>query len=82
MSGCPTTEDNALIFDYQKLIESKGYEVVCYTRDKYFQSGQLNKIRLDIMQSSAMVVFSLKQLRINKATYRPGTPEKDIWDEK
>lgn len=80
--GCATTEDNALIFDYRKLIESKGYEVVCYTRDKYPQFGQLNKIRLDIMQSSAMVVFGLKQLRIDKATYRPGTPEEDIWDKK
>lgn len=80
--GCASTEDNVLIYDFRKLIESKGYEVVCYTRDKYPQFGQLNKIRLDIMRSSAMVVFGLKQLRIDKATYRPGTKEEDVWDKK
>ena len=34
------------------------------------------------MQSSAMVVFSLKQLRINKKLIDIRIAEKDIWDEK
>ena len=57
------------------------YNVICYTRDQYPQYGQLNRIRHDIMQSSGMVVFGLKQIRVDKATYRPSTEEEQKWEE-
>ena len=42
----------------------------------------VNKIRRDVLQSSAMVVFGLKQVQIDKAVYRPGTPEEEMWEKR
>ncbi len=80
--GCTNTEDNVLIHEYQKMVENLGYDVIYYTRDQYPKFGQLNKIRLDIMQSSAMIVFGLKQIAIKKGVYRPGTDEENKFDNK
>ena len=80
--GCTSAEENAIIDGYRKVLESMGYNVVCYSRDQYPQFGQLNKIRKDILQSSAMIVFGLKQLHINKAIFRPNTKEEETWDNK
>ena len=80
--GCTSMEDNALINEYRKVIEDMNYNVVCYSRDQYPQFGQLNKVRLDILQSSAMMVFGFKQIHIDKATFRPNTKEEEIWEKK
>ncbi len=80
--GCSNAEDNALINDYQKTLECMGYNVIYYTRDQYPKFGQLNKIRLDIMKSSAMIVFGLKQLEIKNGAYRPGTNEAKLFENK
>lgn len=80
--GCTSIKDSILISEYKKLIEGLQYNVICYTRDQYPQFGQLNKIRLDIMQSSAMIVFGLKQLEIKHGTFRPGTSEENEWNKK
>ena len=80
--GCASIEDNALVNEYKNKLEAMHYEVKCYTRDKYPKFGQLNKIRKDILQSSAMVVFGLKQIKIEKATFRPNTDEETVWVER
>ena len=80
--GCTSADDNALINEYRKLIEEMNYNVIYYTRDQYPQYGQLNKVRKDILQSSAMLVFGFKQIHIDKATYRPNTKEEEIWEKK
>lgn len=80
--GCVSIEDSSIIAQYKKEITNLGYNVICYTRDKYPQFGQINKIRLDIMKSSAMIVFGLKQLKLDKAIYRPGTEEQNDWSTK
>ena len=78
--GCTIADNNSIISQYRKLLEGLNYNVVCYTRDQYPQFGQLNKIRKDILQSAAMVVFGFKQIRIDKATFRPGTKEEVKWE--
>lgn len=80
--GCTNIKDNAIISEYKKMIEELQYEVICYSRDQYPQFGQLNKIKLDVMRSSAMIVFGLKQLRIEQGTFRPETSEEDKWNMK
>ena len=80
--GCRKIKDSALISEYKKIIENLGYNVICYTRDQYPQFGQINKIRLDIIQSSGMIVFGLKQLKIEKGTLKPGTSEENEWNMK
>lgn len=80
--GCTSMEDNVLIARYRTLLEGMGYNVISYNRDQYPQFGQLNKIRKDVLQSSAMVVFGFKQLRIEKAVFRPDTKEEEIWERK
>lgn len=80
--GCTGADDDALIKEYRKVIEDLNYEVVCYSRDQYPQFGQLNKVRQDIQQASAMLVFGFKQIRIDKATFRPNTKEEEIWEKK
>ena len=80
--GCTSAEDNALISEYRKKLEDMNYNVVCYTRDQYPQFGQLNKVRKDILQSAAMLVFGFKQIRIDKAIFRPNTKEEEVWEKK
>lgn len=80
--GCTNAENNALICEYRKLLEDMKYNVICYTRDQYPQFGQLNKVRKDILQSSAMLVFGFKQIRIDKAIFRPNTKEEETWEKK
>ncbi|MBQ2808491.1 MAG: pentapeptide repeat-containing protein [Bacteroidaceae bacterium] len=75
--GCCNIEDNATILSYKRMIEELGYETFYYTRDQYPQFGQLNKIRLEVMKSAGMIVFGLKQLKIEKGTFRPGTKEEN-----
>lgn len=80
--GCTSAEDNAIIDGYRKVLENLNYNVVCYTRDQYPQFGQLNKVRKDILQSAAMVVFGFRQIHIDKAIFRPATKEETIWENK
>lgn len=80
--GCTSADDSALINEYRKVIEGLNFEVVCYSRDQYPQFGQLNKVRQDIQRASAMLVFGFKQIRIDKATFRPNTKEEEIWEKK
>lgn len=79
--GCASLEDNALIYEYRKLLEDLGYNVISYTRDQYPEYGQLNKIRHDMLQSSAVIVFGLKQIKVEKAIYRPETAEEEQWND-
>ena len=79
--GCTNAEDNSIIDRYRKELEKLNYNVICYSRDQYPQFGQLNKVRKDILQSAAMVVFGFKQIHIDKATYRPGTKEEAVWED-
>ena len=80
--GCASAEDNALISEYRKVLEQMNYNVICYARDQYPQFGQLNKVRKDILQSAAMLVFGFKQIRIDKAIFRPNTKEEEIWEKR
>lgn len=80
--GCASAEDYAIIGEYRKVLEGLRYNVIYYNRDQYPQFGQLNRVRKDILQSSAMVVFGFKQIRIERATFRPNTKEEEIWEKR
>ena len=75
-------DDELLTKDFKEVLERKGYEVIYYTIDEYPRFGQFNKVREDIMRSTGMVAFGLKQLNIHTATYRPDTQDKEEWSEK
>ena len=82
MPGVMSKSDEFLTKDYKRILEKRGYSVIYYTSDKYPQFGQFNKVRADILRSSGMVAFGLKQLNIQKASYRPNTIEEAKWEEK
>lgn len=82
MPGKLTKEDELLTKDIKTTLEGKGYKVIYYKRDQYPNFGQFNQVRESIAHSSAMVAFGLKQLNIEKASYRPGTEEERSWDGK
>ena len=82
MPGVMPKTDEFLTKEYKRILEKRGYSVIYYTSDKYPQFGQFNKIRADILRSSGMVAFGLKQLNIQKASYRPNTTEEAKWEEK
>ncbi len=75
MPGIMSKNDESLTKEYKKILEKRGYNVIYYTSDKYPQFGQFNKVRADILRSSGMIAFGLKQLNIKKASYRPNTIE-------
>ena len=82
MPGVVTKEDEILTKDYKQVLESKGYEIIFYYRDIYPSYGQFNRVKEDIQRSVGMVAFGLKQINIEKAIYRPGTTESEIWENK
>ena len=82
MPGVMSKEDELMTKDYKQLLEKKGYEVVYYKYDDYPQFGQFNKVRHEIMRSSGMIAFGLKQINIHKASYRPGTQSEEEWEDK
>lgn len=82
MPGMMSKEDEIMTKDFKKTLEKKGFEVIYYTKDDYPRFGQFNRVRKDIMRSTGMVAFGLKQLNIQQATYRPGTPDEEKWKEK
>lgn len=82
MPGIMSKEDELMTKDFKRLLEEKGYEVIYYKSDEYPRFGQFNKVRHDIMRSTGMIAFGLKQLNIHKASYRPGTQKEEEWKEK
>lgn len=82
MPGIMSKNDESLTKEYKKILEKRGCDVIYYTSDKYPQFGQFNKVRADILRSSGMIAFGLKQLNIKKASYRPNTIEEANWEEK
>lgn len=82
MPGIMSKNDESLTKEYKKILEKRGFDVIYYTSDKYPQFGQFNKVRADILRSSGMIAFGLKQLNIKKASYRPNTIEEANWEEK
>lgn len=82
MPGVVTKEDEILTNDYKRILESKGYEIIFYNRDIYPSYGQFNRVKEEIQRSVGMIAFGLKQINIEKATYRPDTTEKEIWENK
>lgn len=82
MPGVMSREDELLTKDYKEMLERKGFEVIYYTIDEYPRFGQFNRVRQDIMRSTGMIAFGLKQINIHTATYRPDTRDKQEWSEK
>ena len=82
MPGVMSKEDELMTKDFKQLLEEKGFEVIYYKRDDYPRFGQFNRVRQDILRSSGMIAFGLKQLNIHKASYRPGTLNEEEWKEK
>ncbi len=82
MPGIMSKEDELITKDFKELLEEKGFEVVYYKSDDYPRFGQFNKVRHDIMRSSGMIAFGLKQINIHKASYRPGTQDAEEWTER
>lgn len=82
MPGIMSKEDELMTKDFKKMLEDKGFEVIYYKSDDYPRFGQFNRVRHDIMHSSGMIAFGLKQINIHKASYRPGTQDEEEWEEK
>ena len=82
MPGVMSKADELMTKDFKEMLEEKGFEVIYYKSDDYPRFGQFNRVRHDIMRSSGMIAFGLKQLNIHKASYRPGTQEAEEWEEK
>lgn len=82
MPGTMSKEDEIMTKDFKKMLEGNGFEVIYYTRDDYPRFGQFNRVRKDILRSSGMVAFGLKQINIQEGRYRPGTPDEEEWREK
>ncbi len=82
MPGILNKEDEVLTNDYKRILDSKGYEVIFYNRDLYPSYGQFNRVKEAIQRSVGMVAFGLKQIHIDKGTFRPGTQECENWNNK
>ena len=82
MPGVMSKDDELMTKDFKQMMEGKGFDVIYYKSDEYPRFGQFNKVRHDIMRSSGMIAFGLKQLNIHKASYRPGTNDHQEWEEK
>lgn len=75
MPGILRREEELIVKEYQRFLAERGYEVICYSRDKYPKYGQLNKVRLGVMGSVGMIAFGFKQINIIEGKYRPNTNE-------
>lgn len=82
MPGVMSKQDEIMTKDFKRILEERGFEVIYYKSDKYPRFGQFNRVRTSIMRSCAMVAFGLKQINIEKASYRPGTESETEWADK
>lgn len=82
MPGQMKKEQEILTLKHKEYLIEKDYNVVYYTPDKYPGYGQFDRVLHDIKQSTAMIVFGFKQLKIEKALYREGTKDEAIWNDK
>ena len=73
MPGKLRIEDSLMIRSVRDHLQQEGYEVCFYERGEYRMFGQLGNIRTLVQQCDGMIVFGLKQLHIEKATFRPAT---------
>ncbi len=74
MPGQMSKEDEILTKDYKVYLEDElHYEVIYYQKDEYPEFGQFNKIRQSIQNSSAMIAFGFKQIRIKEGISHPNT---------
>lgn len=73
MPGNMSKGDELMTKTYCDDLEKKGYQVEYYKRDDYPEFGQFTKIKESIMESSAMIVFGLKQVTIERGKYYPMT---------
>lgn len=83
MPGCMSREEQLLVLEFKRLLESKHHTVIYYTRDCYPHFGQFNKIKQGMMESCAMIAFGFKQTHIRLGEHRPGSSEAaplaDVW---
>ncbi len=84
MPGQLTPQDSAVTEAYYDYLANKcGFNVLYYTADHYPEYGQLGKVRTAVDQADGMVAFGMKQIHIEKGTYRPGMePGNDTLDDK
>lgn len=71
MPGYMSKNDEITISAYRKYLESRGFEVIDYTRDPYPHFGQLSQVRDSICKCCGMIAFGTKQTFIKEGTYRP-----------
>lgn len=82
MPGKLRIEDSLMIRSVRDHLQQEGYEVCFYERGEYRMFGQLGNIRTLVQQCDGMIVFGLKQLHIEKATFRPATDECETWSDR
>ena len=82
MPGVMKKEEEILTKEYQKLLMGRGYDVIYYSPDKYPGFGQFEKVKADINNSAAMIVFGYKQVHVDKGICRQGTKDESIMDGK
>lgn len=75
MPGILRKEEELIIKEYHRFLSERGYEVLCYSRDNYPKYGQLNRVRLGVIESVGMIAFGFKQINIIEGKYRPNTTE-------
>lgn len=82
MPGNMSMGDELLTKSYRDDLKRKGYEVEYYKKDDYPEFGQFTKIKESIMESSAMVVFGLKQVKVEQGKLYPNTSSERSMGEK
>ena len=82
MPGVMKKDEEILTKEYKLVMEGRGYNVIYYTPDKYPGFGQFDKVKGDIGESVAMIVFGFKQVQVEKGTCRPGTKDEHKMDDK
>ena len=82
MPGKLRIEESLMIRSVRDYLQQEGYDVHFYERSEYRKFGQLGNIRTLIQQCDGMIVFGLKQLHIEKATFRPATDECETWNDR
>ena len=80
MPGTMTKADGILVAEYKRILTRLGFNVIYYTRDTYPMFGQLGRVRQSIRECAGIVAFGFKQLHIDKACFRPNTPDETMWE--
>ena len=73
MPGTMTKADELVTTAYRDYLEKNGFDVLYYKKDNYPEFGQFTRIKESVMESSAMIVFGFKQVKIGHGKYYPGT---------